>query len=273
MRSIPTRPPARLVRRAIRIPLVQVTDAVLLAAAGLLAGGVNAVAGGGSLILFPALVASGYGTLAANVTNSVALWPGYAGGVVGFRAELAGQRGRMLALSGTALLGAVGGCVLLLATPASAFDLVVPFLVLAASLLLAVQPRVATLVGPPSADHRSNGRVLYPAVGLAAVYGGYFGGALGVILLGVLALTIRDSLRRLNGLKAVLSLVVATVTVVVFGLFGPVDWAAVALIAPASLAGGYFGAKLARRLNDQVLRRAIVAFGVVVAVLLFIRAR
>jgi uncharacterized membrane protein YfcA len=255
-----------------RIPPVQVTDAVLLAGAGLLAGGVNAVAGGGSLILFPALVASGYGTLAANVTNSVALWPGYVGGVLGFRAELAGQRGRALTLSGTAVLGAVAGCVLLLATPASAFDAVVPFLVLAASLLLAVQPRVSTLVGPPSADHRANAKVLYPAVGLAAVYGGYFGGALGVILLGVLALTIQDSLRRLNALKAVLSLVVATVTVVVFGLYGPVDWVAVGIVAPASLAGGFLGAKLARRLNDRVLRWVVVVFGIVVAVLLFIRA-
>ena len=252
---------------------MQVTDAFLLAGAGLLGGGVNAVAGGGSLILFPALVATGYGTLAANVTNSVALWPGYVGGVAGFRRELAGQRARVVSLAVTAVLGAVVGCVLLLATPASAFDAVVPFLVLAASLLLAAQPRVSRMVGPPSADHRANGKVLYPTVGLAAVYGGYFGGALGVILLGVLALTVHDSLRRLNGLKAALSLVVATVTVVAFGLFGPVDWAAVALIAPATLVGGFVGAKVARRLNDRALRRAVVVFGVVVAVLLFIRAQ
>jgi uncharacterized membrane protein YfcA len=252
---------------------VQVSDALLLAGAGMLAGGVNAVAGGGSLLLFPTLVATGYGTLAANVTNSVSLWPGYLGGVAGFRAELAGQRGRVASLTLTAVLGAAAGCVLLLATPESAFDAVVPFLVLAASLLLALQPRIATLVGPPSADHREGRALLYPAIGLGAVYGGYFGGALGVILLGVLALTVHDTLRRLNGLKAVLSLVVATVTVVAFGLFGPVDWAAVALIAPASLLGGFLGARLARRLNDQVLRWAVVVFGVLVAVLLFLRSR
>ena len=108
---------------------------------------------------------------------------------------------------------------------------------------------------------------------MAAVYGGYFGGALGVILLGVLALTVRDSLRRLNGLKAALSLVVASVTVVAFGLFGPVDWAAVAVVAPAALAGGFLGAKVARRLNDRALRWAVVAFGIVVAILLFVRGR
>ncbi|HYT10752.1 MAG TPA: sulfite exporter TauE/SafE family protein [Mycobacteriales bacterium] len=250
-----------------------VTDALLLAGSGLLGGAVNAIAGGGSLIVFPTLVAAGYGTLVANVTNSVALWPGYVGGVVGFRQELVGQRGRVVSLAAAAIVGAAIGCGLLLATPASAFDTVVPFLVLAASLLLAVQPRIAGLVGPPTEDHRDSARVLYPTVGLASVYGGYFGGALGVILLGVLALTVHDSLRRLNALKAVLSLVVASVTLVVFGLFGPVDWVAVAVIAPASLLGGFLGAKVARRLDDRVLRWAVVVFGVLVAVLLFLRNR
>ncbi len=252
---------------------VQFVDGVLTAGAGLVAGGVNAIAGGGSLLLFPALVAVGYGTLAANVTNSVALWPGYVGGVAGFRSELGGHGRRLVALGVTAAVGAVGGCVLLLATPEGAFDVVVPFLVLAASLLLAAQPRVSRMVGPPSADHRASRGVLYPAVGLAAVYGGYFGGALGVILLGTLALTVQDTLRRLNAVKAVLSLVVSTVTVVAFGIFGPVDWVAVAVIAPAALLGGYLGAKVARRLDDELLRRAVVVFGIVVAVLLFVRAR
>jgi uncharacterized membrane protein YfcA len=105
------------------------------------------------------------------------------------------------------------------------------------------------------------------------VYGGYFGGALGVILLGTLALTLPDPLRRLNALKAVLQLVVSTVTVVAFGLFGPVDWVAVAIIAPAALVGGVLGAKLARRVDDELLRRVVVVFGVAVAVALFLRAR
>ena len=246
---------------------------MFLAGAGFLGGGVNAVAGGGSLIVFPALVATGFGALAANVTNSVALWPGYLGGVVGFRTELVGQRGRLVPLAVAAAIGSAAGCTLLLITPARAFDLVVPFLVLLASLLLAAQPRVSRLVGPPSEDHRANRRVLYPVICAAAVYGGYFGGALGVILLGVLALTVRDALRRLNALKAVLSLTVATVTVLEFGLFGPVDWTAVAVVAPASLLGGFAGARVARRLNDQVLRWCVVSFGLGVAILLFARNR
>jgi uncharacterized protein len=252
---------------------VNFTDAAVLVGAGLLGGGVNAVAGGGSLIVFPALVATGFGTLVANVTNSVALWPGYAGGVVGFRRELDGQRSRVTVLALAAALGSGLGCVLLLSTPASAFDTVVPFLVLFASLLLAIQPRLARLLGQPSADHRDAGKVLYPAVFAGAVYGGYFGGALGVILMGTLALTVHDTLRRLNALKATLTLVVATVTVFIFGLFGPVDWVAVAVVAPASLLGGFGGARIARRLDDRVLRWCVVAFGVVVAVLLFLRNR
>ncbi|HST67008.1 MAG TPA: sulfite exporter TauE/SafE family protein [Mycobacteriales bacterium] len=251
---------------------MQTADAFLTAGAGLVAGGVNAIAGGGSLLLFPALIAAGYGTLAANVTNSVALWPGYVGGVAGFRAELRGERGRLTRLGIICAVGAAVGCVLLLSTPEGAFDIVVPFLVLLASLLLAVQPRVSKLVGPLREGQTANAKVLYPAVGLASVYGGYFGGALGVILLGTLALTLPENLRKLNGLKAVLQLVVATVTVIAFGIFGPVDWVAVAIIAPATLVGGFAGGHIARRLDDKLLRRIVVVFGVAVAILLFIRA-
>lgn len=246
-------------------------DAFLLGGAGLVAGAVNAIAGGGSLLLFPALVASGYGTLPANVTNSVALWPGYVGGAVGFREELSGQRDRVWKLALTAVAGAIAGCVLLLSTPDSAFDAVVPFLVLGASLLLALQPRVSRLVGEPQEGGKP--AVLYPAVFVAATYGGYFGGALGVILLGVLALTVPDTLRRLNGLKAALSLTVASVTVVAFGIFGPVDWVAVAILAPITLLGGFLGARVARKVPDRALRPAVVVFGIVVAVVLFLRNR
>jgi len=252
---------------------VDVSAAAFLAGAGFLGGAINAIAGGGSLIVFPALVATGYGTLVANVTNSVALWPGFIGGVVGFRRELAGQRSRVIVLALAGAAGSAIGCTLLLSTPASAFDVIVPFLVLFASMLVALQPRIAMLLGQPSADHRDAGRILYPAVLLGAVYGGYFGGALGVILLGTLALTLHDSLRRLNALKAVLSLVVSTVTVLAFGLFGPVDWTAVAVVAPASLLGGLAGARLARRLDDRVLRWCVVVFGITVAALLFLRSR
>jgi uncharacterized membrane protein YfcA len=251
---------------------VQTGDALLTAGVGLVAGAVNAIAGGGSLLLFPALVAAGYGTLAANVTNSVALWPGYVGGVAGFRDQFGGERARLTTLSVIAALGTTVGCVLLLSTPEEAFDIVVPFLVLLASLMLAVQPRVSRLVSGLRDGQHANKKVLYPAIGLASVYGGYFGGALGVIMLGTLALTVPERLRKLNGLKTVLQLVVASITVVVFGLFGPVDWVAVAIIAPAAMVGGFTGGLFARRLDDALLRRIVVGFGIAVAVLLFVRA-
>ena len=238
---------------------------MLVALAGLACGLVNALAGGGSLILFPALIATGMGPLAANVTNSVSTWPGYLGSSLGFREELEAQRHRLPRLAVATLAGSVIGCVLLLVTPPDAFDAVVPLLIVVAAGLLAIQPFVAKKVGQPVEGHAGARRFQLVAVFGASIYGGYFGAALGVIFLAVLALTIAEPLRRLNGLKAGLSVVDSSVSLVVFGLFGPVDWFAVAIAAPAALVGGYIGAHAARRVNDQVLRVAVVVFAVAVA--------
>ena len=244
-------------------------ELVLVAVAGLLAGVLNAVAGGGSLVLFPALLVAGLPPLSANVTNTVAIWPGYVGTALGYRAELAGQRGRTLALAATALGGGTVGAVLLLTTPEQVFGAVVPYLVITASLLLAVQAAVTRwarrLPGFGGADRSP---LLHGSLFLAAVYGGYFGGALGVILLAVLAVFVADHLQRLNALKAVLSLLVNTVALVAFALLGPVVWTAVAVASPAALAGGYLGAGLARRLPATGLRAVVVVFGLGVGVAL-----
>ena len=240
----------------------------LAATAGLVSGFINAVAGGGSLVLFPALLACGLPSLEANVTNSMANWPGYLGGVFGFRQDLRDQGGRWRSLSLVTLLGSSLGCALLLRLPASAFDLIVPVLVCFSSLMLALQPRLKQWAGHGDGERWA---LLVPGVFAAAVYGGYFGGALGVILLGTLALGLSDSLRRLNALKAALSLVNGTVSVVAFALFGPVYWPAALVGAPASLLGGYLGARLASRINDRLLRRAIVIYGLAVSVYLFLR--
>ncbi|MFP5579686.1 MAG: sulfite exporter TauE/SafE family protein [Acidimicrobiia bacterium] len=247
-------------------------DAVLIAVAGFLAGGVNAVAGGGSLISFPALVAAGLPTLAANVTNTTAVWPGYLGSAAAYRSELRGQGERMRALAITSVLGAGVGAAILLSAPDAVFDAVVPFLVLAGSVLLALQPRIAEAVlARTEAGGRSHRAQLHAAIFLAAVYGAYFGGGLGVILLAVLGIYLADHLQRLNGLKAAISLLVNTIALAAFAVFGPVDWTAVAIVAPASLIGGYVGGRVARRLSPDVLRTTIVAFGVVVAVWLAVR--
>ena len=183
---------------------------VFLVLAGLFAGAVNAVAGGGSLLVFPALLAVGFPPLAANVTNSVAQWPGYLGIVVGVRQELRGQRRRILLTSTVGVAGSAVGCVLLLILPDSVFDAVVPVLVLLASAVLALQPRIKRWIGAPEAGAPDRWAALLPAVFAAAIYGGYFGGALGVILIATLSLCAHDRLVRLNALKGLLSLVIAT---------------------------------------------------------------
>lgn len=247
-------------------------DLVIAAAVAFLAGGVNSIAGGGSLILFPTLVALGLGTVEANVTNSVAQWPGYLGAVAGFRSEYAGQRSRLLRLGAVAVLGGTAGSVLLLTTPSEAFDVVVPVLVLLASSLLAFQPlitrrlRSAGRDGAPDHDPRW----LYAALFLATTYGGYFGGALGVILVGVLGLAL-SRLALANALKSALSAITATVSLLIFGLFGDVHWGVVAVAAPASLLGGFLGARIATRIPATALRVLIVTFGVVVSIYLFLR--
>jgi hypothetical protein len=250
---------------------VSTVDLLIAAGVAFVAGVINSIAGGGSLILFPTLVALGLPTVAANVTNSVAQWPGYLGGIAGFRGEYAGQRGRLVRFGVVAILGGATGSVLLLTTPSQAFDVVVPVLVLLASLLLAVQPLLTRFLrheeelGP-----RRDPVWLYLALFLATVYGGYFGGALGVILVGVLGIGLHR-LKLANALKSALSAVTATVTLVVFGLFGPIYWPVVAVAAPASLVGGFIGARIATRIPTTPLRIFIVGFGVLVSVYLFVR--
>lgn len=244
---------------------------VLISVAGFLAGAVNAVAGGGSLISFPALIAAGLPTLSANVTNTTAVWPGYLGSVVAYRDELSDQRVRLRGLTATAVIGAVVGSVVLLAAPDAVFDSLVPFLVLLGSLLLLAQPRIATYVKSHATSTTNHTLQLHAAVFLASIYGAYFGGGLGVILLAVLGVFVADHIQRLNALKTALSLIINTIALIAFALFGPVDWLSVAVVAPASLAGGYFGARAARHMSPTVLRNTVVVFGVVMAVWLFVR--
>jgi uncharacterized membrane protein YfcA len=179
--------------------------------------------------------------------------------------------------SAVAVVGSALGCVLLLVLPGAVFDAVVPVLVLLAGLLMAVSPQIKGWIGTPvprspvaAHDGAAEDRValLLPSVFLAAVYGGYFGGALGVILIATLSLCAHDTLVRLNALKGLLSLVVASVSVVVFSLGAPVDWFAVALLAPTTLIGGFLGARAARRLPENVLRWSVVVLGVAVGLYL-----
>jgi uncharacterized membrane protein YfcA len=259
---------------------VNPADAALVAGAGLLAGAVNAVAGGGTLISFPALLAAGLPAVSANTTSSMGLLAGYVGGSVGYRRELAGQGARIRALAVVSVLGGVLGAVLLV-TPADAFRSLVPYLVLLSCALLAAQPKLSAFVqrrrertapvpdaGAPRHDISP---LVVAGVGIASIYGSYFGAGLGVLLLAVLGVLLQDGLQRLNALKGLLSLIVNLVGVLIFAVSGTVDWAFAGILAVSALAGGYFGVGIARRIPPNALRAAVVLFGTVVAVVLLVR--
>ncbi|HZP56982.1 MAG TPA: sulfite exporter TauE/SafE family protein [Dehalococcoidia bacterium] len=245
-----------------------------LLAAAFAAGAINAVAGGGSLISFPALLAAGYAAKTANVTNTVALWPGYAGGSFGYREELRVQRRRVAALVLPSAAGALAGSAILLATPQSAFDAIVPFLILFACGVLAVQD----LLGSFAQTHRLGALheqhvplTLHVATFLLAIYGAYFGAGLGIIMLALLGILMPDDIQRSNALKGMLSLLINAVAVIYFVFFGPVRWLAAAVMAAGAVAGGYLGVGVARRLGRRWLRIAVIAYGLIVVIVLFVR--
>jgi len=250
---------------------LSIGQVVLLAVAGFFAGALNAAAGGGSLISFPALILVGYPSLTANVTNNVAVAPGYLTGATGYRHELHGQRKRIVPLVIASFIGSLIGVGLILASSQRAFESFVPFLVLAACVLLAVQPAISRWLGERSGDRERPGVGALAGQTLAGVYGGYFSAALGVAVLALLGLFLDDTLQRLNALKALLQLVIGAVSALGFALLAPVAWTAVAIIAPASMVGGEVGARLAQRVSDRVLRVGIIAYGVAAAIWLFVR--
>jgi hypothetical protein len=233
--------------------------------AGMAAGAINVVVGSGTLITFPTLLAFGVPPVTANVSNTIGLVPGVASGVVGYRRELRGQRTRGLRLGSASVTGGVLGAVLLLWLPAGAFSAIVPVLVLIGLVLVVLQPRISAWI-----DRRHEGARgdlgpwwVWPAVFGTGVYGGYFGAAQSVILMGVLGIAIADTLQRLNGLKNVLTGLVNGVAGVIFVVVADVDWTVVGLIAAGSVVGGHLGARVGRRLSPVVLRVVIVAVGLV----------
>jgi uncharacterized protein len=244
-------------------------DVCLLAAAGVTTGAINAVAGGGSLVSFPALIATGLSPLSANVSNLIATLPGYLTAAATSRDQLAGQRARVRALAAAAAGGAVIGTTLLLIGPEDTFEALAPWLVLMACALLAAQPFVSRYVARVA--HHTAPRRLVISVGVASIYGGYFGAGLGIVLLAALGLTLEEPMQRLNAIKQVLSLTVAVVSAIAVALFGPVSWTGVLIVGAGTMIGGRVGVGVARRLPDQVLRGLVIALGVTVAVILLIR--
>jgi uncharacterized membrane protein YfcA len=250
---------------------------LLLVLAGLGAGAVNGAAGGGTLISFPALLAVGYPALTANVTSTVGIWPGYLGGVAGFRREVAQQRDRLPPLAATVVSGAVLGGILLLTTPSGDFRSIAPYLLLFSCLLFAAQPLLASKLGAAVSRRGGEGGggrlrlvLLHGGCFVAAIYGSYFGAGLGVVLLAVLGLATAEPLARVNGLRSVLSLIVNTVALVIFVAHAHVAWGAAGLMDGSALVGGYVGARVARRIPTVVLRTVIVVLGLTTAVYLLV---
>jgi len=248
-------------------------QALAIAGAGLVAGTVNTVVGSGSLITFPTLLGFGYPAVLANVSNTVGLVPGSASGVVAYRNELDGQGRRIAVLGWASGAGALAGAVLLLALPHDVFRRVVPLLILAASVLVAVQPLVARRLAEHQARRPHGGGWLFSSVLVSGVYGGYFGAAQGVILMGLLGALLPDDLQRLNALKNVLALVVNSVSALFFVAVTHVAWGAAGLLAAGAVVGGQLGGVVGRRLAPGLLRAVIIVVGVTAAVVLFVQWR
>ncbi|GGN72100.1 UPF0721 transmembrane protein [Actinoplanes lobatus] len=237
-------------------------EAAQILAAGVVAGAINALVGSGTLVTFPVLLALGYPPVVANASNTVGLVPGSFAAAYGYRAEVATHRRLLLPLGAAAVAGAIGGALLLLVLPETTFGAVVPVLISLALVLIILQPwLVRTLRRRTAAGPRPVGPVLIGAVFAAGVYGGYFGAALGVLLLGVLGILVSPNLQQVNGLKNIIAGLANTVAALVFVAAGVVAWLPALLIAVGSVAGGMLGARYGRRLPDKVLRTVIVAVG------------
>lgn len=252
------------------------TDVSLLAHAGaaaaaLGAGMVNAIAGGGTLISFPMLTAVGVPSVRANATNTLALLPGYLGGVSAQRDDLRGLSRTVRPQLVAAAVGGLLGSVLLIVTSESVFRQLVPFLILASALLLGVQDRLRSWIFKPGEHHESHVAAQVLCVGLAGVYGGYFGAGLGIMLIAVLGLFSDLPLNRLNAVKLLLAFVVNLFAASYLSFSGKVVWSLVLVMAPAALIGGNLGGRLAKALPPKKLRAFVVVFGVVVAIIYFIK--
>lgn len=258
---------------------MNVVDHLLAGAAAFAAGGVNALAGGGTLISFPVLVALGVPPVAANVTNTVALSPGYLGGALAQREAISQQRDRVRKLAVSAALGGLLGSVLLVLTSDDAFRVLIPALLFGATLLLATQDRIrkALKIGVPVGGGAAGEPTgvdptwLPLPVAAVSVYGGYFGAGLGIMLLAVLGIVLHDRLDRLNALKTVLSFVINVTAALFFLTSGKVYWSLAAVMAVTSLAGGSAGGRLAGRVQPSRLRAIVVVIGFSVAVVYAVR--
>jgi uncharacterized membrane protein YfcA len=248
--------------------MIDAAGIVMVAGAALVGGAVNAVAGGGSLITFPTLVAVGLPGVAASATNTIALCPGYLGAAFAQRRDLAGQGKRVGTYGVVATLGGAAGALLLLRSGEKTFEAIVPFLILLAVALLAFQGKIRTYLFGRVASHHTEALAALP-VGLASIYGGYFGAGMGVMILAALGVVLADNLLRINALKQTISLFTNVAAAVVLAIWGPIDWTIVLVMAVASLLGGALGGAVASRIPAAALRWTIVVLGTALSAVYF----
>jgi uncharacterized membrane protein YfcA len=239
--------------------------------AGVAAGTINTVVGSGTLITFPVLLSLGYAPVVANVSNTIGLVPGSVAGAYGYRNELTGERRRLFTLAGLSALGGVAGAILLLVLPPGAFKAIVPVFILAALVLIVLQPRLNTRMA--SRGHqpaRHGGRWAQLAILVCGVYGGYFGAAQGILMLAILGLALNERLQRINALKVVIVGSTNLVAGLLFGAFAHVAWLPALLIAVGSLIGGIVGARVGSHLNPRALRGVVLLVGLAAIVRLLV---
>ena len=248
-------------------------EGVLLVAAAALGGALNAVAGGGSFFTFPALILAGTPSIPANATSTLALWPGSVASAVAYRNELSADRGRLWWFFGVSLLGGTAGALLLIFTPPSAFDQLIPLLLLVATVLFATGPRLTAALREKRGKDTalSFGAVLLIQF-LIAIYGGYFGGGMGMMMLAAYSLLGMTDVHRMNGLKAVLAVAINLAALVTFVASGVIVWTQGVLMTAGAILGGYGGAALARRIAQKHVRAFIVVAGFALTAAFFVRA-
>jgi uncharacterized protein len=249
---------------------------VVAGAAAFVAGGINAIAGGGTMVSFPALLALGVAGVTANATNTVALCLGYLGGAWAQRDDLLGWGRRARPLVAAGIVGGLIGSILLVRTSERLFTVIVPGLILLACFLLGLQRQIRSWLGIGASSPASEARDWSPAsagaVVVSGIYGGYFGAGLGILLVALLGIVLHGSLASLNALKSVLSLAINLSAAVFLSASGHVNWALVPVMAVASLIGGVLGGRIASRIDPVRLRRVVVTFGVLVAIRLILAA-
>jgi uncharacterized membrane protein YfcA len=247
-------------------------NSLLLAGAAFAAGVLNAIAGGGSFLTLPALIFTGVPPIMANATSALAVSPGYLGSTLGFRPELrAVSRSRLKRELAIAAAGGVAGALLLLVTPAKVFSAVVPWLLLFATALFAAGPSIAQRAKNAASGDAHLAKWREPWLLAACIYGGYFNGGLGILLMALYSATGESDIHTANGLKNLNSLVLSWLSVAAFVLAGAIVWREGALMMVAATLGGFFGARWSKRLPTQWVRLGVIMTGLVMSAVFFVR--